>query len=353
MRPGGKHDEGPHGRDIINIDDPAPRARRAASRQREATRPECWAPTNSSNEDRQQQGAGPASSLAPSPEEVPVEAHPDDLAVLLSRFPAAGPPRLADAGRVVAFLRICRALEPGLVWPADQGATRATWIEDVATLEFRLRPWESRMVGLQQEGVEPHFGMPMDHDLVERDMELLLGIPRGVAERLAETASRCWRGAGKEAVRRLEFVRDPDMRRIAERDLRSLAALRRVEETKSALTLAGAVIEAVLTDLLEQDQAKFEAARKRVNDAGRKRKVEGPPGKLHLHELIDVAGPGGLGRLSERTRDAAHFLRDSRNFVHPGVERSATKGELLQTHEAALAEALVEMVLAELNPRNP
>lgn len=280
-----------------------------------------------------------------------MEAHPDDLAVLLSRFPAAGSPRLADAGRVVAFLRICRALEAGLVWPPDKGATRATWIEDLSTLEFRLHPWASHMVGMQQEGVEAHFGMPSAGDLVDEDMERLLGIPRGVAERLAETASRCWRGSGKDGMRKLEFVRDAELRRLAERDLHSLGVAQRTGEVKMCLVLAGSVLEAMLVDLLEQDAVAYREARDRAKTASGRR-LSGPAKDLDLIGQIEVAA--ALGRLRESTRRAAHALRYSRNFVHPTVEREELKGEPLRTQDAALAGALAEMVLADLqDTRSP
>ena len=120
------------------------------------------------------------------------------------------------------------------------------------------------------------------------------------------------------------------------------------------LVLAGSVVEAMLVDLLEQDSAMYEAARAGLNASlpQGKKKVTGPPADLDFFQLIEVAGPGGLKRLADRTCKAAHLLRDTRNFVHPTREREETKGQLLRSQEEALAAALVEMVLADLAPRS-
>lgn len=118
-----------------------------------------------------------------------------------------------------------------------------------------------------------------------------------------------------------------DLRRIAERDLASLTVALAAEETKSALVLAGSVIEAILTDLLEA------------------RSPAWIDGKKSFFQIIEMCGPKGLRVLDERTVKVADTVRDTRNFVHPGRERETLQGRDFARSEGIVAQALVEQVI--------
>lgn len=126
-------------------------------------------------------------------------------------------------------------------------------------------------------------------------------------------------------ARSFAFVIDKDLRAIATRDYGELkdAASGTV---KAAALLAGSVIEAILYDTLLQ---------------------KGTPAATldskDFYNLIDDARNAGV--IQDRTQKAAHALRDTRNFVHPAVERR--KGSLRDV-DAKTAISLMNQVLEDV-----
>ncbi len=256
-----------------------------------------------------------------------MKAHPDDLKQLLAKF-GYTPSAALDSGhgpQLSTFFGIAEALEPGLVLDED----RIEWRIGMDRLRFLLSRW--------QHGT-PAGAMPSS--------ELL---------RLGAIAECRWRGPARGDRRELPFIRDAALRGIAERDFATLVAARQHEEIKTAIIMAGSVIEAILADAVERDLSKTTAASTAVQ-ASRAKKNPRVWGKFNAHDidswtlaqLVAVAGPDGLRLLSERAEQMAEVVRDWRNFVHPRKERDATATAPLGLSDAKAAEALVERVLEEI-----
>jgi hypothetical protein len=144
-------------------------------------------------------------------------------------------------------------------------------------------------------------------------------------------------------IRGLEFVTDVALRESLRRDLSASRAALESGSYKAATVLAGAVIEALLLDALEgQDArtrtaalAKWHAAAGPTDAAPAKLKPE--ISRWGLHELVWIAAHSGV--ISEEAASAADVARDFRNLIHPGRERlSVPSGE--GTAYSALGAAL-------------
>lgn len=136
-------------------------------------------------------------------------------------------------------------------------------------------------------------------------------------------------------VRTFPFVTDAALRTIIERDYAELKLLLQVKAWKSAVILAGSILEAILHDRLSSNPTRNTTA-----IASLKRSPK-PLDDWGLQKLIDVAEDiGALPSSVAKTID--HVVRDFRNFVHPKKEiRSAHScGE----HQAKLAYHALEVV---------
>jgi hypothetical protein len=259
-----------------------------------------------------------------------MHATPDDLERILKKNtgrtaePGALWPNSNQAGPAIAFLEICKQLVPDLVFTDD--ADRVDWMEGVGTLEFSLSKFQ-----------------PGEH-------LKSLGIKFHVFQDLHRLAKKAWRGPGKAGARPLPFIRDKELRETAERDLASFESARKADETKSAVVLAGSVIEAILFDLTEKDPVASATAAGKVKAKYNWKKFD-PTDQVEwtLFQVIAVCGPDGLAILSERTEATAHVARDYRNFVHPRKEREEIRaGTPLTAPDAAQAGALMEMVIDQV-----
>jgi|GEM_PF-4012653 hypothetical protein len=221
-------------------------------------------------------------------------------------------------GFYAAILRVCEALESSLVVTDD--ADRTAWLVD--------------MEGLRLWAVEaPNPRNP------------LAGMGRlDALDRLVSAAKKWWRGPSTGPVRPLRFVKDPVLRTIAERDLHSLGAATKAEETKAALIFSGSVIEAVLLDVLERDAVLTATAAARHPQPNR---VRGQPRGWDFEPMIDVCGPSGLAVLAATTVTISHTVRRWRNFVHPDRERTELAAGPLGLSDAHLSHALTQKILEE------
>ena len=122
--------------------------------------------------------------------------------------------------------------------------------------------------------------------------------------------------------REFPFIKDPDMRGMIERDYRELSSkLMPSGAWKSAVVMAGSILEAVLLDYLSSDPAREALAKgspKAVDNKGRVAPIK----EWKLERLIDVACDIGL-LSSDRAATIHIVLRDYRNFVHPLKEKRA------------------------------
>ena len=262
-----------------------------------------------------------------------MRAHPEDLVRLLEQMPGQTDTKLSvcHAAHVDAFLQVCRALEPDMVW--SDGEHRTKWLIHTCSLRSALKAWTSD------------------------DRTILTGTHRDIDELvvLSKLASTLWRGPSDGPLEEFSFMKDSRLRSIAERDRRSLTVARQTEQTKMALVLAGSVIEALLLDVLEHDKtATREAAvavkglRKESDPAIGRMKPGSTPEKWPFLVLIAVSGQAGLGVLSKRAESVADTLRDWRNYVHPAQERNVTDEIPLGPNDAALAEGLAVQDVEEV-----
>jgi len=229
---------------------------------------------------------------------------------------------------IAPFLAIAEAMEPSLIFSSEDD--RLDWAKGVAEIKYALSRWTAGVRTILRSG-----------RLV----------------RMADIAKRSWRAPRAGHLRELPFIVDAEMRAIAERDLATLASARMQSETKTALVMAGCVIEAVLLDVIDrQPQEELKAAAQRVKDA---RQAKNPrvwgnfrPAEVEgwqLVHLVGVTGSDGLGVLSPRTEQKGEVIRDWRNFIHPRKEREETRNAPLRPSDAAAAEAFVEAVLDDVS----
>ncbi len=256
---------------------------------------------------------------------------PQDLDELILQLPREDLVLWPNAGIVSAFIRACDLLQPEMVWAAND-LGRADWLASLEDARF----WVQRSLsGNARDGLE---------------LQSLVS--------LAGIAQRTWRGPGKGPARQLLFVKDAALRAIAERDLTSLSAARRADETKVALILAGCIVECLLTHVLEHSPAASEQAARQHPDFGKWGSRFDPKdmAEWNFGRKICVCGPNGLKALSDKTEDIANTVRDWRNLVHPHLERAEARTAPLRSSDAAVAEALVLKIIDELGDwraRNP
>lgn len=106
------------------------------------------------------------------------------------------------------------------------------------------------------------------------------------------------------------FIKEPQLRDILERDYSVIQRAFNGKCWKSVIILSGGAIEAILTDLLLQNQTKAMAASK----APKKPDIT----KWDLADLINVCVE--LNLVSSGIDKLSHPVREYRNLVHPGNE---------------------------------
>jgi hypothetical protein len=160
-----------------------------------------------------------------------------------------------------------------------------------------------------------------------------------------------YQAAGSHKVKRsFTGIANPDLRAIVERDyLEFKAKLLPAAAWKSAVILAGSIIEAILYDRLTRDAASKSQAMAcpaaPKNKQGQVFDIETEADNWKLFKIIDVVfALHILPKARENVFD--HVLRDYRNFVHPRVEIKAKYS--VDEGEARLSEGALEVVISEL-----
>jgi len=110
--------------------------------------------------------------------------------------------------------------------------------------------------------------------------------------------------------RQFAFLSDLDLRTIIERDYSEIQRAYVSGCWKSVIILCGGAIEAILTDLLTQNQTAAKAAKSAPKNSDITR--------WDLSNLIGVAVE--LSLVSAGVEKLSHSLREYRNLVHPGNE---------------------------------
>jgi len=158
----------------------------------------------------------------------------------------------------------------------------------------------------------------------------------------------------RSVTRSFDFVKNAELRKLVERDYRELVQILVPGHAwKSAVIMAGSILEAILYDLLTQDSAQI--ARTMAASKAPKKKDKTNPGtkvtkditkdtyddQWVLAELIDVTFELEL-LPNEREQVFDHVLRDYRNYVHPKKE---LRGKYPCTEaEVQLAKGALEVV---------
>lgn len=137
--------------------------------------------------------------------------------------------------------------------------------------------------------------------------------------------------------RSFPFVRQPDLRKIVERDYVEIQRCFVAQCWKSVIILAGGAIEAILTDLLLAD----ETAAKAAPSAPQKSDLT----RWDLAELINVAVD--LKLITPGVSKLSHPIREYRNLVHPGNE--VRSGLDFGPEEARIAIEVLNMLHRDLS----
>ena len=134
------------------------------------------------------------------------------------------------------------------------------------------------------------------------------------------------------------FISNAQLRKIIVRDYLELQKTKGAGAIKSRLILVGGLIEAMLLDVLQQNEAKATAS-----PLADKRPLD----QWSLETLIDVAV--GLSLISKGAHQVGHAVREFRNLVHPAKEM---KGDYqIAEEEARIAEEILSLIIRDLKAR--
>lgn len=145
------------------------------------------------------------------------------------------------------------------------------------------------------------------------------------------TALDHYAGAGSNSVvRSFKFMTNSDVRIIVERDYKELSQILLPGHAwKSAVVMAGSILEAILYDLLTRDPATISramaspAAPPQGHTPKKDITKDTSRDEWKLIDLIDVTFEMGL--LPKAQVDSIHqILREFRNFIHPKKEKKAS-----------------------------
>ncbi len=140
-------------------------------------------------------------------------------------------------------------------------------------------------------------------------------------------------------TREFTFVKDFTLRQILERDYLEIQRAYISKCWKSVIILCGSAIEAILTDLLIQNNHLIKTATK---TPAKKPDIS----TWDLADLINVAVE--LNLVSAGVEKLSHSVRDYRNLVHPGNEiRNKLK---FDAEEAKIAVEVLNIVYRDLSP---
>lgn len=169
-------------------------------------------------------------------------------------------------------------------------------------------------------------------------------------ENIARIAEKYQKTTGLGPQRRLDFIRNADLRRVAEDDWNRLVAAGQREDAKTTAIAAGSVIEAIALDIMERlsepDAGKL---RDHLNalpaDDRMNLSAKGALPDWKFSVLLLALGPRGLKILSPRTYAVGHTLRDWRNFVHP---KKASREPPLSASDGRMAAGFAGKVVEDV-----
>lgn len=106
------------------------------------------------------------------------------------------------------------------------------------------------------------------------------------------------------------FINDNELRKIIERDYFEIQRAFVVQCWKSVIIMCGSAMEAILLDLLKQDEETAKSSQKAPGENNLE--------KWSLNDLIEVAID--LELVTEGIAKLSHPVREYRNIIHPGNE---------------------------------
>src|SRR5262249_17012038 len=127
-----------------------------------------------------------------------------------------------------------------------------------------------------------------------------------------------------------DFITNEEFRASLEADQAELLASMGAKAWKAVHVLAGSIIEAVLLDYLIASEYHSRPPQDLL--------------KMDLHKGIDACLAEGV--LTSKTAQLSVVVKDYRNLIHPG--RSVRLSEKVDENSAKVAQALVEMIVAEV-----
>lgn len=134
-----------------------------------------------------------------------------------------------------------------------------------------------------------------------------------------------------------DFISDPRIKRILERDYGEIQRNIISANWKSAIILSGGAIEALILDYVHNDEQTAKASSKAPSEPNLD--------KWHLNDLIEVAVDAKM--VGSEIAKLSHTVREYRNLIHPGVEvRSGLK---VEPEEAKIAVEVLNILIRELS----
>ncbi|GEM_PF-4615846 len=137
-----------------------------------------------------------------------------------------------------------------------------------------------------------------------------------------------------------DFVSDPKIRAISQRDYKELGKVRSAKACKSTIILSGGLLEAWLSDALSRRPDEAKASYKKLYPE-KKRVNWTLECLIGIAEDLEIITPGAT-QLSQT-------LREYRNLVHP--EKEIKSGYKVEKEEAEIAFNMVQIVMRDL--KNP
>ncbi|TKJ30767.1 MAG: hypothetical protein CEE40_03655 [Chloroflexi bacterium B3_Chlor] len=147
------------------------------------------------------------------------------------------------------------------------------------------------------------------------------------------------RGRPRERLAResFEFVSDPKIKAICQRDHQELGKVRRAQAHKSTIVLSGGLLEALLSDALDRRPIEARACYKKLYPKTKRVKWT-LECRIAVAEELEIITPGAT--------QLSHTLRHYRTLVHP--DKEIKSGYKVEKEEAEIAANMVQIVMRDL-----
>jgi hypothetical protein len=209
----------------------------------------------------------------------------------------------------------------------------------ISRQEFRILADELRALEADFPGVLPPF---KDEDFVSdyahqysyHPIQSYLAVALGKLQSLLDDQE----STPVTQVREFTFIKDLKLRSILERDYQEIQRAFIARCWKSLIILCGGAIEAILVDLLVQNQTKATTA----SNAPKEPDIS----KWRLSHLINVSVE--LSLVTPGAEKLSHSIREYRNLIHPGNE--IRHNLMFDAEEARIALEVLHIIHRDLSP---